>query len=324
VSSGQQWVTGVRLLRRTDGSAEETLDADLIIDTSGRNSRAPVWLTALGFAGPAEERIVVDVGYATRRYRLPPDTLDGALGFLQGPTPRRLRGCALARLEGDVWMLTLFGLLGDYPPIEAVGFNAFAATLDAPELHLVRDGEPIDDPIPFRYPANVRRRYERRRDLPQGFLAIGDAMCNFNPIYGQGMTVAALQADRLRDCLQEGDANLVRRCQQAAADVADPAWRMATGADLSLPDVEGRRTVQGRVLNAYTNRLLALASHDSNAAVAFLRVAGMVDPPPRLLRPGLALRVLRPQRRADDGPRPPTDERHAASGTARGRRRKRA
>jgi 2-polyprenyl-6-methoxyphenol hydroxylase-like FAD-dependent oxidoreductase len=306
ISSDQRRVTGVRLLRRTDGSAEETLDADLVVDATGRNSRAPMWLDALGFTGPAEERVAVDVGYATRRYRLPPETIDGALGFLQGPTPDRLRGGALARLEDDLWMLTVFGLVGDHPPIDPTGFNAFAGTLDAPELHhAISAGEPIDDPIPFRFPANVRRHYEQRRDLPHAFVVIGDAMCSFNPIYGQGMTVAALQADALRNCLRSGDMDLARRFHQAAADVADPAWQMATGADLTLPDVEGRRTIQVRVLNAYTNRLLALAAHDANAAVAFLRVAGMVDPPCKLLRPGLARRVLRPRRRAGDGPPPP-------------------
>jgi 2-polyprenyl-6-methoxyphenol hydroxylase-like FAD-dependent oxidoreductase len=194
-------------------------------------------------------------------------------------------------------MLTVFGLAGDHPPIDPLGFDAFATTLEAPEVHhAIGTGEPIDDPVPFRFPANVRRRYDLRGDLPHGFVVIGDAMCSFNPIYGQGMTVAALQADALRDCLRDGDTDLARRFHQAAAHVADRAWRMATGADLALPIVEGRRTVQVRVLNAYTNRLLALATRDPDAAVAFLRVAGMVDPPPTLLRPGLAIKVLRPRR----------------------------
>jgi flavin-dependent dehydrogenase len=307
VSPDQQRVTGVRQLRRTDGSVEETLDADVVIDATGRNSRAPMWLTALGFTGPREERVTVDVGYATRRYRLAPDTLDGALGFLQGPTPHRLRGGALARLENDLWMLTVIGLLGDHPPIDPSGFAAFADTLEAPEVHhAISSGEPIDDPAPFKFPANVRRRYELRSDRPHGFVVIGDAMCSFNPIYGQGMTVAALQADALRNCLRDGDADLAHRFHRAASHVADPAWRMATGADLALPNVGGRRTVQVRVLNAYTNRLLALAARDSNAAVAFLRVAGMVDPPPKLLRPGLAIRVLRPRRHKAQRPLPMT------------------
>jgi 2-polyprenyl-6-methoxyphenol hydroxylase-like FAD-dependent oxidoreductase len=306
VSSDQRRITGVRQLRRTDGSVEETIDADVVVDASGRNSRAPMWLDALGFIGPGEQRVAVDVGYATRRYRLAPDTLDGAVGFLQGPTPDRLRGGALTRLEDDVWMLTVFGLLGDHPPICPSGFDGFAGTLEAPEVHrAIGSGVPIDDPVPFRFPANVRRRYELRSDLPHGFVVIGDAMCSFNPIYGQGMTVAALQADALRNCLRDGDRDLAHRFHQAAAHVVEVAWRMATGADLALPDVEGRRTVQVRVLNAYTKRLLALAARDANAAVAFLRVAGMVDPPPTLLRPGLAIRVLRPGRHsAQQGPLP--------------------
>ncbi len=272
------------------------LDADLVVDATGRGSRAPVWLEALRFGPPDEDRVRVDVGYATRRYQLVPDALDGDFACLHGPTPDCPRGGALARLEGDVWMLTLFGYLGDHPATDPAGFDSFARTLRCPDLHdAVRGGEPIDDPVPFRYPANVRRRYERMRHLPEGFLVMGDAVCSFNPIYGQGMTVAALHAVALRRCLENGDRRLARRFFRAAAKVADHAWKMATGADLALPDVEGPRTVQVRLVNAYIDRLLSLAASDPAVAVSFIRVAGMVDPLPTLLHPSLALRVLRPQ-----------------------------
>jgi 2-polyprenyl-6-methoxyphenol hydroxylase-like FAD-dependent oxidoreductase len=311
-------VNGARLLRRADGSAEEVLDADLVVDATGRGSRAPIWLEALGFDRPDEDRVRVDVGYATRRYRLPADVLDGDLGCLHGPTPDRPRGGALARLEGDVWMLTLFGFLGDHPATDPEGFDAFARSLRFPDLHdAVRAGVPIDDPVPFRFPANVRRRYERVRHFPEGFLVMGDAVCTFNPIYGQGMTVAALQAVALRDCLENGDPHLTRRFFRAAAKVAGHAWKMATGADLALPDVEGPRTVQVRLVNAYMDRLLAVAAHDPAVAASFIRVAGMVDPLPTLLRPALALRVLRPHGQASGPPGPPSEPVGGGLGTTR-------
>jgi 2-polyprenyl-6-methoxyphenol hydroxylase-like FAD-dependent oxidoreductase len=321
-SPDRRRITGTRLLRRADGSAEEVLDADLVVDATGRGSRAPIWLEALGFDRPDEDRVRVDVGYATRRYRLAADALDGDVGCLHGPLPDRPRGGALARLEGDIWMLTLFGFLGDHPPTDPEGFDAFARTLRFPDLHdAVRAGEPIDDPVPFRFPASVRRRYERIRHLPEGFVVMGDAMCSFNPIYGQGMTVAALQAAALQNWVENGDPHRTRRFFRAAAKIADHAWKMATGADLALPDVEGPRTVQVRLVNAYMDRLLAVAAHDPAVAASFIRVAGMVDPLPALLRPALAMRVLRPHGQPGGKPGPPSEPVDGQPGTTRVRNR---
>jgi 2-polyprenyl-6-methoxyphenol hydroxylase-like FAD-dependent oxidoreductase len=287
-------VTGVRLLRRADGSAEETLDADLVVDATGRGSRAPKWLEALGRGRPEQDEVRIDVGYATRRYRLPPGALDDDLACVHGPTPDQARGGALARLENDTWMLTLFGLLGDHPPRDADDFAAFAASLRFPDLHdAVADAEPIDDPVTYRFTADVRRRYERMHRLPDGFLVIGDALCSFNPIYGQGMTAAALQALALRDQLPI-DGRGTRRAVRELARAVDVPWQLATGADLAIPEVDGARPPRLRLVNGYVSRLQAAAAHDSALSQAFLRVTGLVDRPEALLRPSIAGRVLRP------------------------------
>jgi 2-polyprenyl-6-methoxyphenol hydroxylase-like FAD-dependent oxidoreductase len=288
-------ITGARLLRRADASAEEVIDAGLVVDATGRGSRAPAWLEAMGFGQPEVDQVRVDVGYVTRRYRLPPDGLDGDLACLHGPTPDRPRGGALARLEGDVWMLTLFGLLGDHPPKDRDGFDAFARSLHFSDLYdAVGAAEPVDDPAACRFQANVRRRYERMRRFPEGFLVMGDAICSFNPIYGQGMTVAALQALALRDHLEPGVAGRSLRIRRALARVIDAPWEMAIGADLAVPGVDGRRTARRRIVGAYVSRLQAGAAHDPSLARAFMRVTGLVDRPEAMLRPAIALRVLRP------------------------------
>jgi 2-polyprenyl-6-methoxyphenol hydroxylase-like FAD-dependent oxidoreductase len=296
-------ITGARLLRRADASAEELIDAGLVVDATGRGSRAPAWLQALGFGQPEVDRVRVDVGYVTRRYRLAPDSLDGDLACLHGPTPDRPRGGALARLEGDVWMLTLFGLLGDHPPKDRDGFDAFARSLRFPDLHdAVGAAEPIDDPAAYRFQANIRRRYERMRKFPQGFLVMGDAICSFNPIYGQGITVAALQALALRDHLQPGIAPRSPRVLGALARTIDGPWEMTIGADLAVPGVDGRRTPRRRIAGAYVTRLQAAAAHDPALARAFMRVTGLVDRPEAIMRPAIALRVLRPRVNASGSP----------------------
>jgi 2-polyprenyl-6-methoxyphenol hydroxylase-like FAD-dependent oxidoreductase len=298
-SRDRRRITGARLRRRASASGEEVIDADLVIDATGRGSRAPAWLQALGIGEPEVDYVRVDVGYVTRRYRLPPDSLGGDLACLHGPTPDRPRGGALARLEDDIWMLTLFGLLGDHPPKDRDGFDAFARSLRFPDLHdAVGDAEPVDGPAAYRFQANVRRRYERMRRFPDGFLVMGDAICSLNPIYGQGMTVAALQALVLRDHVTAGIAAGSPRVLRALARVIDGPWEMAIGADLAVPGVDGRRTPRRRMLGAYVARLQAAAAHDPELARAFMRVTGLVDDPRAILSPGIALRVLRPRLQA--------------------------
>ena len=291
-------VAGARVVRQADGSAEEEVSADLVIDATGRGSRTPVWLEALGYAPPEEEQVQIGLGYATGTYRLRRGALGGDLAVLQAATPEHPRTGALQVLEGDRWMLTLGGILGDYPPTNPAGFLDFARSLRFPDIYeTVRDAEPLDDPVPFRFPASVRQRYERLRRFPDGFLVMGDAMCSFNPVYGQGMSVAALEALQLRRHLERGIEPQPRRFFRDIARVVDVPWDMAAGGDLVFPGVQGRRTPKVRLLSAYLTRLHAAAVYDASLGSAFIRVAGLVAPPESLLRPDVALRVLRANRR---------------------------
>jgi 2-polyprenyl-6-methoxyphenol hydroxylase-like FAD-dependent oxidoreductase len=295
-------ITGTRVLRRADGSAEELLGADLVVDATGRGSRTPMWLEALGYERPDEEQVRVGLGYATRTYRLPPDALDGDLAVLDATTPEHPRGGALLRLEGDRWMVTLAGMLGDHPPTDPDGFLAFARSLRFPDIYqTVRDAEPLDDPVPFRFPASVRHRYERLDRFPDGLLVMGDAVCSFNPIYGQGMSVAALEALTLRRHLQRGVQPQPRQVFRNLTRVVDVPWDIAVGGDLAVPGVQGRRTLKIRLVNAYIARLHAAAAHDASLASAFVRVAGLIAPPQSLLRPSIAVRVLRASRHPAKG-----------------------
>jgi 2-polyprenyl-6-methoxyphenol hydroxylase-like FAD-dependent oxidoreductase len=287
-------VTGARVLRRADGSADELLGAALVVDATGRGSRTPAWLEALGYPRPPKEQVRIGLGYATRIYRQRRGALGGDLAVLQAATPQYPRTGALQVLEGDRWLLTLGGILGDHPPTDPDGFLAFARSLRFPDLYeTVRDAEPLDDPVPFRFPASVRHRYERLDRFPDGLLVMGDAVCSFNPIYGQGMSVAALEALTLRRHLERGAAPQPRRFFRDLSRVVDVPWDIAAGGDLVFPGVQGRRTLKARMVNAYIARLHAAAAHDASLASAFVRVAGLVAPPQTLLRPDVAVRVLR-------------------------------
>ena len=309
-------ITGVRVLRDNDG-AEVMLDADLVVDATGRGSRTPVWLEELGYARPDEDRVKVDLAYTTRHYRLSSNPYGTDLSINPVASPANPRGAFFPKLDDGSSQLSLTGLLGDHPPTDPEGFLAYVKTLSAPEIYeAVRDAEPLDDPVTFRFPASVRRRYERLRRFPDGLLVIGDGVCSFNPVYGQGMTVAAAQAMALRELLDRGGEPRPHRFFRRISPIINPPWDISAGGDLAFPGVEGPRTIKVRMGNAYISRLHAAATRDGSVTAAFFRVAGLVDPPQALMRPGLVLRVLRkskgqpgavpaPVETADDAARQP-------------------
>ena len=292
LAGGGDRLSGVRVLRRADDSVEELLDADVVVDATGRGSRAPVWLSDIGIPPPKEEQLRIDLGYTTRRYRLPLDALEGGLGVLQAPTPRHPRGAALAHLEDGVWMLTLIGLRGDHPPVRVEDFDRFAESVGSDDISsLIAMAEPIDSPVAFRFPASRRRYYERTR-LPVNMLVVGDSLCSFNPVYGQGMSVAALEAVAIARKLAGGKMVPSRVVMGELARIIDVPWRMTGGVDRAfLPAEKAPR--RDRIMAAYVDRVQAAAEHDSVVGRGFLRVSGMIDPPGALLRPSLMWRTLR-------------------------------
>nr|WP_155074304.1 FAD-binding monooxygenase [Streptomyces taklimakanensis] len=297
-------ITGARVQARAAGGAPRTLDADLVVDTTGRGSRTPVWLEELGYERPEEERIGIDLAYTTRHYRLSRDPLGDGQAIIPAATPGHPRGGLFYRVPGtgDQYELSLTGILGDHPPTDPEGFLEYARSLPVPDIHeAIVDGEPLDDPVMFRYPASVWRHYERLRRFPRGLLVMGDAVCSFNPVYAQGMTVAALEALELRRHLERDPVPRAAAFFRGVATGIKAPWELAAGSDLGYSGVAGRRTPKVRAINAYVAMLQDAAVHDPELSRAFIRVAGLVDPPQALLRPRTFLRVLRARRRTGGG-----------------------
>ena len=269
-----------------------TLTGDLVVDAAGRGSRAPEWLTRLSARAPQEERLGVDLGYIFRFYRRDPGAADGPASIIIS-TGANGHGGGAIRVEGERWHVTLAGMLGDHPPTDPAAFAAFAAGLAGPDIHDIVTGcEPLGDPVPHRFRHSVRRRFDRQPIVPQGFLVLGDALCSFNPLYAQGMTVAAQQALALRDCLHIPDRELPARFYVAAGKVVSAAWQLAASADLAHPGVAGPRGLRTRFANAYVARAQRAAHLDPRVARTFLRVANLVEPPTALLNPRIARRIL--------------------------------
>ena len=296
-------VTGVRARDRRPGNAEQTLRADVVVAASGRGGKVPAWLERIGSDRPAEERIDLDILYASRRVRLRPAAALADKMVINLPSPDRPRGIAMLLGEDDTWVVTLYGYgTAHHPPSDDAGWLAFAAGVTDPDVvAALGAAEPLGEIVTHAYRAGVRRRYDRVAHLPEGLLVMGDALCSFNPIYGQGMSVAALEAVALRRCLLDGGEQLSHRFMRAAQDPVEHAWRLAKDTDLALPGVKASSvTLRDRVFSRYLGRLLAVAAHDPVVSRTFLGVYGMVAPRRRLRSPAILLRVLRgaPRERA--------------------------
>jgi 2-polyprenyl-6-methoxyphenol hydroxylase-like FAD-dependent oxidoreductase len=288
-------VGGVTVKRRDEHAPERRLDADLVVDASGRGSRAAAWLWEMGHERPEEERIEIGVGYTTRIYRSRPDDLSGVKFVVIEPTPGRERSIgAMFRMEDERWIVTLGGWLGERAPTDEAGFVEFARNLPAADIYeVIKDAEPLGEAVKYNFPANLRRRYERLRKLPEGYLVTGDALCSFNPIYGQGMSVAALEAETLEGCLVGGLEELPHRFYQRVSKVVDIPWKLAAGADFTHPGVEGNKALTTGIVNWYVGHVRKAITRDEEVCRAFTMVTGLLAPPGALFQPKIALRVFR-------------------------------
>ncbi|UVO11964.1 2-polyprenyl-6-methoxyphenol hydroxylase-like oxidoreductase [Mycobacterium sp. SVM_VP21] len=283
-------VCGVCVVDRTDNVAAEW-PADLVVDATGRGSRTPALLERNGFAAPTDDEVRVDLLYASQLLR-PPEAAVREYGLIVSPVPGRPTGVALAACENDTVFFTVFGMAGRHPPLDLEGMCKFVSAVTPPHiLAAVRSAEPVSPVAQHRFPSSRWRRYDKLPRLPEGLVVVGDAVCSFNPIYAQGMTVAAMEALVLRDCLSHGEKDLPRRFFRAAAKPIRQAWQMAAGGDLSLPEIAGTPPLATRLLNGYLDRVLAAAEQDIDVFEQFIKVAWLVDQPSRLLRPGMIRRI---------------------------------
>ena len=294
-------IKGIRV--RQDNGTQAELLSQLVVDASGRNSKTPKWLQNLGYQMPEETVINSFLGYASRWYQRPADFQADWKGItLMSKAPERTRGGVLFPIEGDRWIVTLAGVGRDYPPTDRAGFLDFARSLRSRVIYeAIEKAQPLSPIYSYRRTENRLRHYEKLSKLPENLVALGDAVCVFNPVYGQGMTVAALGALTLDQCLKQqnqrrGKGNLIgfSRCfQKQLAKVNITPWLIATGEDLRWPTTVGAQPdLMTRLMHRYIDRVTMVANENAYVYQTFAEVMHMLKPPTAFFQPRILAQVL--------------------------------
>ncbi|MBA2442846.1 MAG: 2-polyprenyl-6-methoxyphenol hydroxylase-like oxidoreductase [Rubrobacter sp.] len=309
--AGRGAVTGVRLRPRGAGAEPEELGADLVVDASGGGSRAPRWLSELGYHPPRETVVDAGLGYASRWYRVPEDFAGDWKALAVLPSwPNNPRGGTLRQVEGGRWTAVLTGSGGDYPPTQSEKFVEFARSLPSPLIYdAIRDAEPLSPAYGYRRTANRRLHYEDAK-LPERFLVLGDAATMLNPSYGSGMTAAALACEALDACLSERRnrrprslRGLSRRFHRRQVRAVAPCWTTTVSNDAQwsasgVEDLDPTRRLAHRV----SEEVMELAVESPDTVKTMFEVKNVLKHPTALLRPGILLPAL--WRTAVPGSRP--------------------
>ncbi len=281
-----------------DGGSHSVM-SDFVVDTGGRGSHAPRWIKELGFAPPEETSIGVDFAYASAKYRIPNYSEPERAMLAAAPGPHFPNVGVIEEIEGNVFHLSLGGRFGDYPPADEQGFLAFAKSLHTSKLYdLIKDAERVTEITTHRFPTSLWRHYERLTAFPEGFLVLGDAISSFNPIYGQGMSSAALQVQTLQNLLNgraQGTApldGLAPTFFAQAAEIVTSPWTLAANADFAYPQTKGERPPDLQKGAQYSTALEELCAEDVQVHILVTEVFNLVKPLAALRADPLRSRVI--------------------------------
>ncbi|HEX2622884.1 MAG TPA: FAD-dependent monooxygenase [Phototrophicaceae bacterium] len=291
-------VTGVQIQSRTD-KTEQNLSANLVVDASGRASKCPEWLQALGYAAPEETEVKSYIGYATRWYEAPANRPDWKLMFIVGrPAENIKRGGAIFEVEDNKWVVTLGGVNQDYPPTDEAEFLEYAKSLPTPAFYdAIKNAKPISPIYGYRITGNRLRHFEKMTRRPENFIVTGDAACGFNPQYGQGMTVAAMEAQMLDGLLKGRQVTSLRgfaaQFQQGLAKTISNAWLLATGEDLRYEGTEGDRpNLVTRMIQRYLDLVFKYTLDDPQVVKTVIQVTNLAAAPTTLFSPYIFFRLI--------------------------------
>ena len=289
---------GVAAVRyETESGKQETLAADLVVDASGRAAPTLALLESIGSPKPPETEIGVDLSYASAVFEIPAGAARDWKGVSHYPAfPDEARGGLILRIERGRWIVSLGGVHGDAPPDDIEGFRAFAKSFRTPTFFdAISGARQVGEIARYNQPASIRRHFHKLEQFPRGLIPLGDAVCRFNPVFGQGMSVAAQEAVILGRLLDAGRAapldGLAEDYLSRIQDKLEAPWATAVF-DLVDPRTRGERPADlGRRLQ-YGRALLRLAAEDAETHKIMMEVNHLIRLHSALREPQLAARVM--------------------------------
>lgn len=303
-SSDHKRVIGIHIQERDELKTKRTVLTDLVVDTCGRQSKLNKWLTSMGYDVPEPERLKVNFGYSTRYYKVPSHIKEKLSAISEGDPAKKVGAVGLLYIEDNIAQALLFVAGGmHYPPTNSKEYEKELDSLVTPMMReLIRELEPISVPRGFRAQESTRQHFEQMENWPTGLLVLGDAFCNFDPIYGQGMTVAAIEAEMLDTCLKEHSTHklgfermVLQRMQQAI----EPAWWLSSIADLRWKGVEhvGAVPLKGvkfaqKYFDLYLKQAVKQANEGNSSMLQkYIMMNGLVHSPHEIINSDM-LRML--------------------------------
>lgn len=273
-----------------------TIPADLVVDASGRGTRTPEWLERAGFGVVDKSIVKTELGYASRIYRRIPEYASKWQVLLVLPrAPAQRSMGVISPIENDRWMVTTGGWFGHFPGSDPDEFLRALAALPVSDIHdVIRQAEPLSEVATFKMPGSQRRHFDRLAAWPRGLLVVGDALTSMNPLYSQGMTLCALEAQCIDAHLDETRAGTLtyQALQRRLCEVVDPAWQMATTEDLRFPETTGERGWRTKFHHWYGAGLARLSARNRRALETQIGVTNLVTDPGRLFAPAIVSRIV--------------------------------
>ncbi len=290
-------IIGIKIDRYGTENHADLLTADLIVDATGRASRSPQWLQDLGYKAPSESKVHVNVGYATQIYRRDPqDSRSQTWNLHTSDAPKETRFGGIVPIESDRWIVSICGWHKEQMPTTESAFLEFARSLPSQHIYdIISECEPLSKIIVHKFPFSLRRHYDRLKRFPVGYLILGDAISSFNPTYGQGMTVAALEVVELDRLLSKNISPLylARTFFQQMARVIDIPWQSAVSEDFRFPQTVGSKPIGTDFINWYVAGVHRATLNDIVVGEAFLKVMNLMAPPISLFHPRIVWRVFK-------------------------------
>ncbi|WP_108869630.1 FAD-dependent monooxygenase [Aquimarina aquimarini] len=296
ISEDKKRVTGV-LIKQKDTDESSSIQADLVVDTTGRGSSMPKWLKEIGYDAPKESKVKINLIYSTRIYDRDPKDPRGNDRIFYKPTPPKEKlGAGLMPVEGNRWMLTQGGCHGSIPSTEHKDILEFLKGLPCSDIYdIISKSEPLGEAVSYKFKESLWRHYEKLNKFPVGLLVLGDAIFSFNPIYAQGMTSASLQVAELDKLLKNNtsDNTLASQYFKEIKKIGNRCWSSSTGEDFRYPETTGKRPLLINLTNTYLNHVIKVSNKDRIVSEAFLSVAMMLKPPISLFNPRILWRLIK-------------------------------